>query len=213
MKIAHRDLEEARQNPGGYVARVAGGGPEIRRQSVFRYWQLAIYEYHKQRKLAAAEIYFRGRCGRFVPTAAMQRRLEEHEDALRDYAAAFEGLGRGVIRTAVRVSFDLGSGVELGGEVGRLDVVPKGGYAAYLITHDTPSWDDQLRMPLLQLYFATSLGVAPTEVIVGLYSYEAARHFERKFTSQEVRAAEREVRALARRLAAAQARVRRVRTT
>ena len=212
MKIPHRDLEEMRVNPTGYLSRVARGGTEVRRRSVFRNWQLAIYEYHKRRDVIVAQAYFRNLCTRFVQTPAMLRRLEEHESAVADYATEFEGLGRAVVRTAIRVSLDLGNGMELGGEVGRLDIVAQGGYAAYLITHQTPSWDTQLRMPLLQLCFARSLGVSPTDVVVGLYSYEDGRHFDRRFPLREVEAAEREARTLARRLATARAQFGRVAT-
>lgn len=203
MRIPHRALEDVRLNPEAYARRMARGGGEVHRTSVLRYWQLAVYEFHRRNSVAAAEGYFDGACARFAKSARMQRKIQDYRQGLREYVEQFRRSGHTFVAVGVRISLDLGSDIQMTGEVSRVDVITSGGYGAYLIGRVSEQWETELRMPLLQHYFADEFNVDVEDVRVGVYSVDWGCHRERLFPRGEVSAAVREAVRVVQRLARA----------
>jgi hypothetical protein len=88
------------------------------------------------------------------------------------------------------------------GQIARVDLVPEGGYAAWLLRNATSEgWADELRVPLIQSALATAvLNVDISEVSVGVYGFEDRQVRVRCFTSAEIESAERELDVLLRAL-------------
>jgi hypothetical protein len=115
-------------------------------------------------------------------------------------------LNHTVIQCRVRVSHEIGAGVEVTGEVGRVDLTAQG-YSIYLFTKVLDPWRDDLRMPLLHTYFCQKFGVPASVVEIGVYSMETAQYESTSYSDQELAAATREAKQLARRLVTAQSRL------
>ena len=81
------------------------------------------------------------------------------------------------------------------GQLGRLDLVPTGGYVAWLFKEDDlGEWEGELRMPLIQQTVAhTLLSVPPSEVQVGVYAFSVRQVALRIFTDREIQEARREL--------------------
>jgi hypothetical protein len=160
--------------------------------------KLAIYRYHSTDDADAAREHLRNLLGRFGNTG--KKLSAEYE--LDSYIAWAERQGLIVADRKVRIGYDLGSGVLLGGEVSRVDVdVVGGGYRAILLgTHD-PDWGTELRTPLLQRAVAQHFDRDETEVAVGVQSLNGSGLEALRFTMKEIDAAEVQARALATQLA------------
>ncbi len=208
MRIPHRNLEQARSNPLAYV-RQAAATSAIYRMSAFRLWQFAIREYHRtNQNLALAERYLDSKFRRtFAGGQGLERRLLEFKAHLGVYAQEFIGLGHNALGVSERLSMDLGHGVSMTGEIGRVDLVISGGYAAYLFLKEQTQWRDELRMPLLQANFADKFSVPTVLVRVGVYTLELGEHEDTQFSQRYVAGALQEGADLARRLIVAHRRL------
>lgn len=143
------------------------------------------------------------RAGRAYKEAYLARRPRAGDGwylhYLDEYLARFTEQGNVVYATQQRIALDLGSGVELAGRIERLDLVPAGGYAAWLyqVVPRPRRWQRHLRMPLIQRAVADSLGAPLHEVSVGMYWFEPAEYSAKSYADAEVRAAVEEARDLA----------------
>jgi hypothetical protein len=200
IRISHRNLEEARADPEAYARRMPKKPESRGGLSISRCWQLAAFEFHKRSGDAnAAETYFDDLCSGFQQSKLNLAKIRQYREALRKYVVDFRALGHVNVSVMVRMSVDLGSDVRMVGEIGRVDVVVKGGYGAYLIGRTPGDWRSELRMPLLQRYVAGQVGTRVEMVKVGAYSVERG-YEERQFTRTEVAAATREAEEIARRV-------------
>lgn len=199
MKIPHRDLEEARQNPGAYVRKVFRGGRQPFRYSLFRAWQLTIFRYHQSRDLVAAKSDLEDRFKKFL---SGRKHFDDYYEDLQNYVRDFERLKHVVVDTAARVTMNLGPDVQMIGEISRIDVSPDGGYSAVLIANsEQMNWQEQLRMPLLQKNFAETFSVSPERMKVGIYTIDGKHEFV-SYSPSDIADAEKEARSIARRLLA-----------
>lgn len=88
-------------------------------------------------------------------------------DEYRTYCELYWSRPFPVIRVAENIDVPLGLGLVMGGSVGRTELTPNG-YAVWLITEQLPpKWQTELRIPLLQSYYAKEFGASSSEVSVG----------------------------------------------
>jgi hypothetical protein len=114
------------------------------------------------------------------------RDIAKYEKCLMDYYRSVDTAGIITVQMGCRVELDLGSGVTVGGEVSRIDLLHRE-YRVWLFTEDTPvGWERELRMPLLQGHYADRLGVPPSEVGVGLYVFSSASYTHRVYPQVEI---------------------------
>lgn len=116
----------------------------------------------------------------------------------------FHAQGNVVYATQQRIALSLGSDIELGGRIERLDLVPAGGYAAWLfqVRPRPRRWQGYLRMPLIQKAVADSLGTRVDMVSVGMYWFEPEEYSARIFRASEVTGAVQEAQRVAAQIAA-----------
>jgi hypothetical protein len=193
LTISHRNLEQVRADPRSALAVTSGGGYN-RTLALYR----SVYDFHRSGSAAAAETSLRNYL-EARPRADDDRYL----DRFAAYVDAFNASGNSVFSTEQGVKLDLGSGIELGGRINRLDLVEEGGYAAWLFAKAMPLWQQELRMPLLQLFVAESLGVDTRQVSVGFYAFDTAAYAARVFPKGSVDAALSAAQSVAREVAAA----------
>jgi hypothetical protein len=194
MKLSLTQLEIARANPRAMA--IALRSKEKARLSFSR--ALALYlsarKYHQENDdLTTARDYLIDMYRRnFVRPEELLKLLDE----LGRYAAAYRATGNTIIKLRTRISITIDADFELTGEIPRLDLVPNGGYAVWLFSRNTNQWREELRMPIIQLYFARTLGVAVSGVSVGFYFFTAARYESYRYPQTQIDAAMRECRRL-----------------
>jgi hypothetical protein len=192
MKISLRDLEAARSNPRGFSGRPGG----FYRMSKQRILQLAALEFHRRHEDSnAANAYFQQH---FRKNFKNTTDLPFFEAQLARYCQQFISLGMAVAAIKPRISMPISSRMEIVGEVPRLDLASDGGYAAWLFGKQQVAWRGELRWPMLQRYFATSMGVSVSLVSVGMYFFEAGIYERTRYSDTEIVEASAECRRIGR---------------
>jgi hypothetical protein len=192
MRLRLSDLEAARQRPSdfrGGSPRALGWGP-----STTRTLQYAVYEYHKQREdLGKAAQYFEDM---YHKTFKRQHLLPDLLDCLIQYDIQFRSLSAVASQWNVRITVPIDARLELGGEIGRIDLAAGDGYGVWLLARTSRDWRSELRMPLIQGYFAERLGGASDRITVGFYFFDLGQHEATTFSASEIGGAFAEVRHL-----------------
>ena len=198
MKISVAELEQCRQDVAGWVRvrlHPTGGGP---RPGYAGAVKLAIYKFHKTGNETAAKAHLRDLLERFqndVQKAAAER----------DFAAYIRWYRSDqpiVASHRVRLSYPLGGGIVLGGEVSRVDVdVVQGGYRAVLLGTPRPDWRSEIRLPLIQLGVADRFQRGAADVRVGFQHLDGSNLAVVVYSAAELHAAEQGAREVARRVA------------
>ena len=199
MKISAAELEQCRQDVAGWVrAKLypTGQGPRPGYASAVRH---AIHRFHKIGNEAAARAHLRGLLDRFqsdVQKAAAERDFEAY--------LRWHRLDQPIVASyRVRLSYPLGGGIFLGGEVSRVDVdAVQGGYSAVLLATPRPDWRSEIRLPLIQLGIADRFQRGAAEVRVGFQHLDGSNLSLVSFSAPELQAAEQGARDLAQRVAA-----------
>lgn len=197
MKIRLTDLEHVRSNPKAYRDILADSTENKRffRMSRRRALHLSIYEYHRRgESVNLALIYLEDLYHRRFKN---EKYLTELEDQVEDYASEFRRHGNSVVEFKTNVSINIESGLQITGEIPRLDLVPQGGYEVLLFPTSTDNWTQELRYPLLQAHFSKKLGAPVEEMSVGIYDVDRARYETTRFTTDEIAAAHEELREIA----------------
>ena len=184
-------LEEALRDPVAYRQRLdqeinAEGLP---RQTYFGALRDAIYRFHKSGdNLIEARRYLQRRLASF---ASIDRKLET-VDQLEWYAENVSHRGWITFQNRLHVEVPLpqrvSSELYCSGEVSRIDMVPTGGYAVWLIrVRGANNVFTELCMPLIQDTVARiTLNVLPSEIQVGVYSFTEQFVNTRSYTRQEI---------------------------
>jgi hypothetical protein len=198
VRLSHSRLEAARQDPMSFGA--GTGSPSGFRFSKVRALHYAVYEFHRtDGDLSRASDYLYTLYHRNFKTTGDYARLD---DQLAEYAAWYRLSGFIVVEYRLQAAIPLGSGVQLVGEIPRLDLDPTGGYAVWLFGKKPNEWRGELRMPLLQAGFAQRMGVRLDQVAVGFYFFETGDHERECYDSSAVAAAQEEAATVASALAA-----------
>jgi hypothetical protein len=133
-----------------------------------------LIEAHKTNgNIGQARAYLQARLSRFLD----RMRCIEMTDQFEWYAQEYLNRGWLTFETRLRVVIPLPSWVPpdlvCSGEVTRIDLVPAGGYAAWLIrSRGAQDWIQELCMPLVQHALAHgALGAPASEIQIGIYSF------------------------------------------
>jgi hypothetical protein len=201
MRLALGSIEEALANPVAFRERADagdGGGFGYTYASALRN---AIYRYHSANDRDDAADYLEDSIQNSKTLRSAQRRAETLEQ-LDWYIEEHATLGWPTFDTRVRVSVPVparaADTLKCTGEVGRIDLVPSGGYAAWLFTSSVAhDWRKELRMPLLQATLAdVTLGAPANEIQVGIYDFSAREVISTTFSDKAIHAARRRFRRL-----------------
>jgi hypothetical protein len=169
------DLEEALKNPMAYRQKLQRTVSSFYRPSYFGALRDAVFKFHRTNgNLVQARKYLEGRLAQFSDVARSTEIMGQFEWYTEEYAnrgwPAFETRLRLVVPLPSWAPQDL----LCSGEVSRVDMVPAGGYAAWLMrSRGAQNWSRELRMPLIQGALACELlGVSGEEVRIGIICFE-----------------------------------------
>jgi hypothetical protein len=174
-RIPLRDLEEALRNPSAYRQKLLLSAGNSYGPTYFGALRDVIHKFHKTNgNLVQTRVYLQARLNRFLD----QTRCAQTMDQFEWYVSEYKSLGWPTFEIRLRVSIPLPPRVRpnlvCSGEVSRVDLVPVGGYAAWLMrSRGAKDWARELRMPLVQQALAQGpLGVPTSEIKIGIYSFE-----------------------------------------
>lgn len=173
------DLEEARRDPRAYRNKLDAPAEKRFGNTYVGALRQAIFRYHRVREREEAMRYLQNRL--LHPRLKNSRRKSETLDQLDWYIDEFTGRGWPMFQTGLRVtvplSLEFPPDLICSGEVSRVDVVPTGGYAAWMFRSRAGSaWSDELQMPILQHILASRiLGVPLSEIRIGIYAFQEQR--------------------------------------
>ena len=174
-RLPLRDIEEALRNPAAYRQKLMLSPGSSYGPTYFGALRDAIFKFHKtNRNVVEARAYLQTRLNRFMD----RMRCAEIIDQFEWYIDEHGQRGWLTFETRLRISIPLPRRVRpilfCSGEVPRIDIVPSGGYAAWLMQSRTPkNWDRELRMPLVQGALARGALRAPSsEISVGVYGFQ-----------------------------------------
>jgi len=196
MKLALGKIEEAIANPAAFRARADAGDDGGFGYTYASALRNAVYHYHSSGDRDAAAEYLEETIQNSKNLKSPQRRADTI-DQLDWYIDQHADLGWPTFDTRVRVSVAVPAravgSLSCTGEVVRIDMVPAGGYAAWLIASTVDAdWQDELRMPLLQGVLAdVTLGVDSSEIQVGIYDFSARNVVSTTYADSSIRAARR----------------------
>ena len=198
MKVSHGQLESFRADPAAFARKAARrfGGP-----SMFRMWQYALKKLHSDDVETAVEHLRKTIHSNYKTNPRNEKRLDELVETLYQYEAAFASLGDVALEVLKPMSLVINPKLTISGEIARLDLVPNGGYAAFLLWREQDDeWRTQIRFPLIQAHFAAKLNCSLRDIAVGVYSIPDQAHVRHRFSASSVTAAQDEIAALAARL-------------
>ena len=185
MRFSHSRLEEARQNPKKFKNSLEGESGFSGRPGRYRYWQYATRKYHNE-GMEAAEKHLMGLFSKFAQNRKSDRLLEEFILYLHTYANDYEELGNEVFKIGDNLKLEINYNNTIGGEIHRLDFRIKGGYEIYLMIKEDFIWENELRFPLIQHFYAEQLGCQYSEIGVGVYCFELGEHVIHKYSEDEI---------------------------
>jgi hypothetical protein len=201
LKISLTELEEIRRDPIAYKSKRDAGFERYGNLSYFSVLKNAIYEYHKTSSIQQGMNYLEIKLDRFKNRRMCQKTVDDFHW----YITEFQSLGWPAIKKRITVTVPLTTqywdSYKITGQINRIDMSSNGGYAAWLFKNDNASgWKSELRMPIIQNAVAVELGVMPSMISVGIYSFE--NHFSQLqcFSENEVLSAHLELEGLLRRM-------------
>jgi hypothetical protein len=203
LRIPIREIEEALRNPSAYRQKLLLSATVSYGPTYFGALRDAILQFHKTNgNIVQARAYLRVRLDRFLD----RMRCAETMDQFEWYTDEYQNRGWPTFETRLRIVISLPPRVRpylfCSGEVSRVDLVPVGGYAAWLTrSRGAKDWARELRMPLVQQALAQGpLGVPPNEVMIGIYSFEEQFTDLRRYSQAEIDQANSELDNLLRRM-------------
>lgn len=198
-KISFSQLEKARNNPKAFAKSLDNPDGSTPRFSKFMAWQLAVFEYHKQKSnISKAINYFDSLFSRnFANNTKNKIEKEEWIEQLEAYT--LDEIKRKLIcvEHKKRISIPLTGKIRLGGELPLIKMNNKLGYSVYFFSRSNTPWEDELRFPIIQNYISQVLyNVDLSEVEVGIYSLDSKKHFQNTYKLNEVQEALKELTAI-----------------
>lgn len=193
MRISHTELVDCQSNTSRWVTKklYSNKGPRFGYAGATK---LSIYRYHKTGSAEEARQHLETLLMRFND---ISKKLDA-EGKLDDYMAWCVQENVIVTNWRERISLDLGNGISLGGEVSRIDLdLNTGGYRAVLLGSSCETWQEELRMPLIQRAVAYLLQRSETEVSLGVQNLDGSELLTTTFNATEIDTAEITARALA----------------
>ena len=202
-RIPFSDFNTAMRNPSAYRRRMEQGDRGFFRQTYTMVLREAIFRYHKNgENIEDAQQYLEERLNSF----ANEKRRNDTIDQFHWYIGEFISQGWPVFQTRLNIRIPLPTwtpeDLYSSGQISRIDLVPEGGYAAWLMRkREEQNWQDELQMPLIQKTLADcTLQVPLREISVGVICFEDRTIDSHCYIEEDVRKAEEDLEHLLRNL-------------
>jgi hypothetical protein len=166
IRISHAEFADAQRDFAGWWRLKQAPPPAGRSLGYAQAVKLAIYKYHSlQSNRSASLAHFDQLVAARLTNA---QRIAQARLQLQAYIEWAEHSGVVVADHRVRLNLTLEVDVVLGGEVSRIDLEPSGYRAVLLMARVPARWQQETRMPLIQLAVADKYQRSPNDVSVGV---------------------------------------------
>lgn len=191
MRISHTMIESCLANPRQWYTSTSSAASHPYKMSYSRALQLAILQYHRV-SLRVAQQYLDNLIKKHHFKDV--RRVTKMESDLLSYIRW--ATSERVKMVDFKVNISLPSGfLELRGEIGRVDITATG-YRAVLFGRPAANWQQQLRMPLIQVAIGQMYGRPTEDVAVGFQELDGSNLQTIIFTAAQTTSAQRRFRTL-----------------
>ena len=198
-RIPLRELEDARQDPAGYRHRMMQPSGVQYRPSYFSALRDAIARFHRTDRVTA-RTYLGQRLNTFRNQVKQRETLDRFDWYVQDTVQ--RGWPTFTSRTNLAIVLPpfVPGDVTCTGQVARIDLVPSGGYAAWILRNGViDDWKEELQMPLIQEALATQvLHVEPSSIQIGIYAFRGYQVDVKLFSDVEIQQARDQLTALLR---------------
>lgn len=199
MRLPLSQLERARRRPKAFAAAQIAGFKGMR-PTFFGYWVFAAKWYHKFVKIndprgaEKAHDYLLQHCrAKLSNDAAFDSKMAQYATQLDRYIESHTKLNQPTIQTNKRVQMKVEPNHLVSGTIGRLDIIPAGGFAATNFELRPSDWQAHLRTPIIQQALAEELGRSSSEIQVGMYCIESGEHEYVSLSATEIQDAVKEL--------------------
>lgn len=198
-------IEAALENPSAFRRRIEGGEEGSFGETYGGALRHAIFRYHKTTDVGEAYAYLESRLENSARLRSAARKLETLEQLVW-YMEEHRSRAWQTFETGLRLHVPMPEGTSAdlvcSGEITRIDLVPSGGYAAWIASGSVrASWQSELRFPLIQHALATSTLFVPLgEVSVGVYDLARMQVMLHQYTHRATASARTRFRRLVRSL-------------
>lgn len=175
MKFSHRNLEAIRQNPVNFKQILGSSGGRL---SMARCWQFAARRYHQNDNDEEKAVkYLEDSCiNQFVNNASNAGKIRVLVDKLYKYFKDYQKQNVNFYDYSNRISLDIQNNNFITGEVFRIDQKNNKGYKITLFSKQDTIWANELRYPLLQIYYSNIFECPVMDIEVGIYNLERDKH-------------------------------------
>lgn len=192
MKLPLSLLELARSSPKEVKQQMVTPRTWYPKPGYFGYLKYAIYRFHKY-GLTNAKLFLEEKLDdKFKNNKRIAQTIEDFEWYIDEYEKKVK---QNWISIETQTNFmvpippSINQDFRCTGRIDRLDMVPTGGYSAWVFRQNEPDgWFNELRMPLIQLAIGHMLDIQPNQLYVGIYSFEERFVQAKTFTSDELKA-------------------------
>jgi hypothetical protein len=188
MKLSHTELEEAKADPIKWVRKKkTGGGVRIGGYNTIV--KNNIYKYHNAARENAEEVR---------SNILQQLTKRNFRDASKTqlamgkfnaYVDWYLASGTVVFDTRHRLNYTVVEDIVFSGLICRLDIVPEG-YRAILLNDVSATWQQELRMPLIQRAVALATKRPESETVVGVQNLNGSNLQTTSYSSSDIDRAE-----------------------
>jgi hypothetical protein len=187
LRIPLNALEEARKNPKAFRTLIENPDGKGRNPSYFSALRYSIMNFHKWQDPIRARGDLEGRLEKFKD----QRKCIEIMDQYEWYVLEYRSRGWRTFSTLMNIEVSLpdwvSRQVKCTGQVSRIDLVPTGGFAAWLLRSKNPAgWENDIQMALIQESIANVMNAPMDEIRVGIYSFNERYIDSRIFSRTDI---------------------------
>lgn len=189
VRLPLRDIEEALSDPVKYQIKMTSAGQGTYSYSYFNAILNSITAFHKEdgNSLVAID-YLEDQLEKFKN----KQRCADTMNQLFWYMEEYHQRGWHTFRTRLNIKISLPpwmpTDFRCSGQVSRIDLIPSGGYAAWLMrSRNFEGWSNESRMPLVQNEIAANVLKVPlSEVRIGIYSFQERYVEDKCFDEDEI---------------------------
>lgn len=190
-RIPLGDIENALRDPSAYRSQLESGNEQVFGETYAGALRQAIFRYHSTKDSQVALAYLEGRLTnsqRLRNPARIRETMDDLEWYVDEHATRGWQTFQAPVRLMIPPPLAFVAPPVCSGEVGRLDLVPAGGYAGWLFSGDVGvGWERQIRFPLIQHGLSVGpLGVSPSEIQVGVCDFRARRVALHRYSDGEI---------------------------
>lgn len=196
-KFSITQLETVRQNPTQFANNMkatVATKPSFFGRGKFMRWQDSVGEFHKQNDLSKAINYLEKSFSNRADNSKNRNEVARFISSLDAYVSQFTKKGFTLLDRRKTIRLDLNAKVYISGQIPVTYMNTKGGFSVYFFSQSGLGWEDELRFPIVQKYFAEEIyGVDLGKIEVGIFSTVNDKFSQQIFSEAEIEEAEKEL--------------------